>query len=181
MKLFTLTGFTRSGTWAYGPQLPPGGGAPGNWIMPYSVRCIRIDQIKPSGLVDYYDGLSHMTMTDAPFGGTLYFSLQNGSTFPTSNVYYYRYSYRKQGGSTWTDFHETVSVHYVKYRPAQTPIFPTYKLGPVEVNGMNLNLIRFGGDLIVKSWIRNFKKESFSLKLKEVKNKIFSANNKIAE
>jgi len=120
----------------------PGPGIGGTWVMPHAVRAYRFDQIKPSGLVDYKDGSSGIQMNDAPFGGGLWFRLNSSNNIPTPAVYYYRYRYQRLGTAGWNDFESTISVHYVKNRPGKTPIFPTYKLGPYDVNGKKLYRFR---------------------------------------
>ncbi|MHC4188245.1 MAG: SMP-30/gluconolactonase/LRE family protein [Planctomycetota bacterium] len=110
----------------------------GLWVMPYGIRGIRLDQIKATGLIDYTDAASKIHMIDAPFGGGLLFRLNAANAIPTSDVYYYRFRYRREGTTEWHDFDEPISVHYVKNRPGQTPVFPTLQLGPVEKNGKML-------------------------------------------
>ncbi|MBN2445002.1 MAG: WD40 repeat domain-containing protein [Spirochaetales bacterium] len=115
---------------------------PGTWVMPYSIRYIPLYNIKPTGLTDYTDSLSGREMVDAPFGGTLLFHMNSSNNIPTHEVYYYRFQYKLSTSSGWNDFDENISVHYVKNRPGLTPIFPTLKLGPYEVNNMQLYRFR---------------------------------------
>jgi hypothetical protein len=115
---------------------------PGTWVMPYGVRGIRFDRIKPTGLIDYTDAASGIFMEDAPFGGDLWFRLGSSDDIPTTQVHYYMFRYRHQGTAGWNDFDATISVHYVKNRPGQTPIFPNFKLGPYDVNGIKLYRFR---------------------------------------
>jgi hypothetical protein len=106
--------------------------------MLFGVRGIRFNQIKPSGLIDYTDAASGIVMKDAPFGGDLWFRFMYSNDIPTPDAYYYRFQYRRQGAVGWNDFHETISVYYVKNRPGKTPIFPQFKLGPYDVSDMKL-------------------------------------------
>lgn len=115
---------------------------PGTWVMPYGVRNIRFDRIKPTGLIDYTDAASGIKMKDAPFGGDLWFRLGSSNDIPTPDIHYYRYQYRRHDTAGWNDFDATISVHYVKNRPGKTPIFPKFKLGPYDVNGMKLYRFR---------------------------------------
>jgi hypothetical protein len=115
---------------------------PGTWVMPYAVRQIRFNQVKSTGLIDYTDAASDIHMVDAPFGGDLWFRLGSSDDIPTTKVHYYRYRYRRQGTAGWNDFDTNISVHYVKNRPGKTPIFPLFKLGPYDVNGMKLYRFR---------------------------------------
>lgn len=107
----------------------------GLWVMPYGIRDIRLDRIKPTGLIDYKDEASKIDMIDAPFGGNLLFRLNAANAIPTLNVHYYRFRYRREGAAGWHDFDKPISVHYVKNRPGLTPVFPTFQLGPVEKSG----------------------------------------------
>lgn len=120
----------------------PGSSIPGTWVMPHAVRAYRFDQLKSTGLIDYTDSGSGIPMNDAPFGGGLWFRLNSSNDIPTPAVHYYRYRCRRQGTAGWNDFESTISVHYVKTRPGNTPIFPTYKLGPYDVNGKKLYRFR---------------------------------------
>jgi WD40 repeat protein len=115
---------------------------PGTWVMPYSIRDLRFNQIKATGLIDYTDPTSGIKMKDAPFGADLWFRLHSSNDIPTPDVYYYRYRYRLKGTMGWNDFDATISVHYVKNRPGKTPIFPTFKLGPYDINGMKVYRFR---------------------------------------
>ncbi|MHC4352491.1 MAG: WD40 repeat domain-containing protein [Planctomycetota bacterium] len=104
----------------------------GLWVMPYGIRGIRLDKIKPTGLIDYKDGASKIDMIDAPFGGSLLFRLNAADAIPTPAVHYYSFQYRRQGTSVWHDFDEPISVHYVRNRPKLNlpPVFPKFLLGP---------------------------------------------------
>jgi hypothetical protein len=104
--------------------------------MPFGIGDITANRIKASGLVDYG------SIKDAPFGSNLAFRLDSSNAVPTTRVFYYRYRYRRHGTLRWTDFEAPVSVHYVQNRPGNTPIFPTVKLGPTVINGMNLYRFR---------------------------------------
>lgn len=57
-------------------------------------------------------------------------------------MYYYRFRYKLSTASGWNDFDENISVHYVKNRPGLTPIFPKLKLGPHDINDMQLYRFR---------------------------------------
>lgn len=114
------------------PQVVPAG----TWVMPFGIGDISANRIKASGLVDYG------SIKDAPFGSNLAFRLDASNAVPTTRVFYYRYRYRRHGTLGWTDFEAPVSVHYVQNRPGKTPIFPTVKLGPTAINGMNLYRFR---------------------------------------
>ena len=115
---------------------------PGTWVMPYAVRAIRFNRVSNTGLIKYTDGSSGITMKNAPFGGALWFRLHSSNDIPTPAVYYYRYRYRLKGTVGWNEFDANISVHYVKNRPGKTPVFPTFKLGPYDKNGMKLYRFR---------------------------------------
>jgi hypothetical protein len=119
----------------------PGVDATGVWVLPYGVGGTRLDQIKPTGLVDYTDGGSGFHMVDAPFGGHLGFRLGSANVIPTPGIYYYRFQYKAEAAATWTDFDETVRVHYVRESPGSLA-FPTLALGPHDVGGKNLYRFR---------------------------------------
>lgn len=107
------------------------------WVMPWKVGNTALFSIKPSGLVDYTDGLSLRQMTDAPFGGHLGFRHGYDSRLPTAGLFYYRWLYQPVGGSGWQEFSETIGAHYV-HKVGTTVSFPVYALGPKSVLGMNL-------------------------------------------
>ncbi len=112
--------------------------ATGVWVMPYAVGGTRLDTIKPTGLTDYVDGLSHFTMTDAPFARRLGFRMGRANVIPTPGIYYYRFRYQHESETGWHDFDEKVRVHYQKESGGGPPTFPTYELGPHSVGGMQL-------------------------------------------
>jgi hypothetical protein len=112
--------------------------ATGVWIMPFGVGGTRLDKIKPTGLTDYTDSISHFHMTDAPFGGRLGFRMGKASVIPTADMYYYRFRYQHELETDWHDFKETVVVHYVKEVSGTPPVFPTFVLGPHDVDGKKL-------------------------------------------
>ena len=114
------------------------------WVMPYAVGNTRIwgtppgaapapapaGWVKSDGLTDYVvdDG----DFVDAPFGGRLGFRLGHSNNIP-DGIKYYRWSYRKDGTSTWSSMYEDVGRHYVKESPGKLPSFPVYSLGPRTV------------------------------------------------
>lgn len=141
-------------------QIPTVGGT---WIMPYSIRGIRFDKLKKTGLIDYKDALSGREMSDAPFGGNLWFQLHSSDDIPTKKAHYYRYSYRRKGTAGWNEFDATISIHYVRNRYNLPPVFPKFKLGPYDVKGKKLyrfrphkseleNLVPKGGPLDTVGW-----------------------------
>jgi hypothetical protein len=114
----------------------PGVDATGTWIMPYGVGGTPLYRIKPTGLTDYNDG--GRSMIDAPFGGHLGFRLGRANVIPTAQLYYYRFQYRHESDPGWTDFSQTVRVHYQLESLVNPPLFPTLVLGPHNIAGMNL-------------------------------------------
>ena len=124
------------------PTGPAGPSTAGTWVMATGIRGVRTDQIKPTGLIDYKDGVSGRTMVDAPFGGGLWIRVDSSNDVPTPDVYYYRLRYRREGTTGWADFDHPISVHYVRNKIGQTPVFPTFNLGPKEVAGKNLYRFR---------------------------------------
>jgi hypothetical protein len=107
------------------------------WVMPYAVGGTRLDKIKqPSGVTDYG------TMIDAPFGSRLGFRHGYSSVFPDNNPgkpFYYRWRYKKEGDSEWSNFDVPIVRHYVdtEDKPGAIPTFPVYTLGPKSKNGVD--------------------------------------------
>ena len=116
--------------------------ATGVWIMPYGIGGTRLDRIDPNGLTNYTDWISGFDMVDAPFGGRLGFRLGSANVIPTADITYYRLQHKHESESGWHEFNETVRVHYVKEAPAASPVFPTFKLGPHDVDGKKLYLFQ---------------------------------------
>ena len=114
----------------------PGVDATGVWIMPYGVGGTPLYRIKPTGLTDYNDG--PRSMIDAPFGGHLGFRLGRANVIPTADLYYYRFQYRHESDPGWSDFSQTVRVHYQLESPGNPPVFPTLVLGPHDIAGKKL-------------------------------------------
>lgn len=140
------------------PIQPPVGVS--QWVMPWAVGGIRLDQIRsdpanPSmlGLTDFTDGTGGTgTWADVPFGSTLGFRHGYSSSIPfaaAGKPALYRWQYNKLDGSyhetEWRDFASPVAAtvvrHYVDYdlaHPELPPTFPAYPLGPQEKNSMHL-------------------------------------------
>jgi hypothetical protein len=114
----------------------PGVDATGTWIMPYGVGGTPLFRIDSDGLTDYGG------VVDAPFGGFLGFRLGRANVIPTNTLYYYRFQYKHESDPDFTDFDHTVSVHYQVESPGNPPIFPTLKLGPLDVDGKKLYRFR---------------------------------------
>jgi hypothetical protein len=108
------------------------------WIMPYGVGGTTLNKIKPTGLTDYTDWMSGQTMFNAPFAGSLGFRHGYSNNILTKGIKYYRWLYKHESDTEWTEFTESVGVHYVKELPSGLPSFPVYMLGPKVINGMNL-------------------------------------------
>jgi hypothetical protein len=117
------------------PVVPPEGVT--NWVMPWGVGGIRIDAIKPTGLIDYTEAMSGIKLTGAPFGGHLGFRHGASASIPNPAIKYYRWQYRR-AGTGWVDFTEPVYAYYVLEVPNALPTLVPYKLGPNMVAGMNL-------------------------------------------
>ena len=119
---------------------PPGTTVPSGvdfWVMPYAVGNTPINKIKSTGKIDYLDGLSTYIMNDAPFGKRLGFRLGYEQHIPRADLYYYRWMYKRDGDTEWTDFSEPVGVHYVR-EVGSVVSFPIQWLGPQNVDGKNL-------------------------------------------
>lgn len=114
----------------------PGVDAGGTWVMPYAVGGTPLYRIDSNGFTDYTDG--SLVMKDAPFGDLLGFRLGSANVIPTAQLYYYRLRYRHESNPDFTDFSQTVSVHYQVESPGHPPVFPTVELGPKSVGGMKL-------------------------------------------
>lgn len=119
-----------------GPNIavPPGGDF---WVMPWAVGNTPLYNIKPTGKIDYTDGLSGKAMNDAPFGGGLGFRHGYDSRLPTSKMSYYRWLYRPASSGSWQEFSETIGAHYVR-QAGLSVSYPVYVLGPKNVAGKNL-------------------------------------------
>lgn len=118
----------------------PGPELAGTWVMPYAVGGTPLYRIDSDGFTDYTDG--GLVMNDAPFGGLLGFRLGRANVIPTADLYYYRLQYKHELDADFTDFSQTVSVHYQIEHPTNPPKFPTLELGPKDVNGMKLYRFR---------------------------------------
>jgi len=103
----------------------------GTWVMPWGVGGTRLDEIREDGLTrcGY--------MQDCPFGSRLGLRLVTSSDLPTDQAMYYRWLYRRQGTSAWTELTESVTLHYTAQKGG-TWTYPAYLLGPKSVNNKNL-------------------------------------------
>jgi len=129
------------------PVQPPPGTTP--WIMPYGIGGIRLDRIDlDTGLADYTHPVSissSIAITNAPFGRTLGFRHGHSSAFPTPGMTHYRWQFKKEGSTEWTDFAEPLASAVVRYfvdedetDPSAPPAFPVYPLGPDAIGGKHL-------------------------------------------
>ena len=82
-------------------------------------------------------GISALNMSNAPFGGRLGLRSGYSTGIPTPQITYYRWLYRPASGGAWTEFTETVKVHYIKEQGGTTT-FPVHVLGPKSVAGKML-------------------------------------------
>ncbi|MFQ5526624.1 MAG: hypothetical protein ACE5GX_10220 [Thermoanaerobaculia bacterium] len=114
----------------------PGVIADGTWILPYGVGGTPLYRIQPNGLTNYGG------ITNAPFGGHLGFRLGRANVIPTNTLYYYRFEYKHESESDFTDFNQTVRVHYQVESAGNPPVFPTIELGPKSVGTMKLYRFR---------------------------------------
>jgi hypothetical protein len=112
---------------------PPGGGI---WVMPWGAGGTMLNQIDTAGRTDYTEG--GLPMDDAPFGAYLGFRSGSSSAVPTTQIYYYRWLYQRDGEAGWHDFSEPVFVYYTKEIPLLPPAFVPFKLGPTDFGGKNL-------------------------------------------
>lgn len=117
-----------------GVRVPPGVTL---WVMPYAVGGTPLNNIQPDGLTDYVDGLGCGSMEDSPFGGRLGFRHGYHDAIPTPRISHYRWLYRSGADTTWQEFAEPVSVHYVK-EEGGVVTFPVYTLGPKSIAGKSL-------------------------------------------
>jgi len=124
------------------PSAPP---ALTPWVMLYGIGSTRIDQIHLApgheGLIDYTDGISGRTMTDAPFGGRLGIQINASSDIPTTGsggICYYRVQYKHESWADWKNVTEPLCARYVSQLPGKLPTFPTLTLGPLSVSGKNV-------------------------------------------
>ncbi len=122
-------------------DVPPG---VADWVMPYAVGGVRLDQIKPTGFTDFTDG--NGTWAKIPFGGGLGFRHGYSSNIPydiAGKPAFYGWLYNQLDSlgneTTWREFAPPVSSsvvrHYADYdlaHPELPPVFPAYLLGPQE-------------------------------------------------
>jgi hypothetical protein len=115
---------------------PPGATT---WVLPWSVGDFRIDNIKPSGLIDYTDGASGLYMTDAPFGGGLSLSHSCSWNVPSPAIKYYRWEYNCYS-TGWNELTTPIYAYYVIDIPYNPPVIMPFQLGPFSVAGKQLYL-----------------------------------------
>jgi hypothetical protein len=87
--------------------------------------------VQPDGLTNYG------SIVNAPFGG--YLGLRNGASLGipgSSDITYYRWSYRVLGATDWSYMTDSVVKHYVKQPPVGLPSFPVDSMGPFTVAGV---------------------------------------------
>lgn len=111
---------------------------PGIYVMPIGIGNDGWWKIHQSNLhlgADSNQGLYHPSPSSTfdPYGKVLDLTMQfhDGLRNPSGpNVLYYRWSYRKDGGSGWTNIDTPVVHRYLDQTDPLHPKIKTYKLGP---------------------------------------------------
>lgn len=113
---------------------------PGIYVMPIGIGNdgwwkIHQGHLKIPSDADSNKGLYHPTLTSTfdPYGKTLDLTMQfhDGLGNPSGpNVMYYRWSYRKDGTTGWTNIDTPIVHRYLDQTDPLHPKIKTYKLGP---------------------------------------------------
>ncbi len=113
---------------------------PGIYVMPIGIGNdgwwkIHQSHIKPPTVADSNRGLYHpdVASTFDPYGKTLDLIMQfhDGLLNPAGpNVMYYRWSYQKDGDTSWTNIDTPIVHRYLNQTDPNHPKIETYKLGP---------------------------------------------------
>ncbi|NYT02007.1 MAG: hypothetical protein GKC10_04535, partial [Methanosarcinales archaeon] len=119
-------------------DVPPSADKPGVYVMPLGIGNngwydITQAHLKPPQVLDPLRGLFGDT---DPYGTRLDIQMQFHDDLrdPSVNVCYYRWSYRKETASDWTQI-ETPIVHRYLAVLAGKPVIMAEQLGPVAKNG----------------------------------------------
>jgi hypothetical protein len=98
--------------------------------------------VRTDGLTNYVtSGLGQLN--DAPFGATLSIIQDDSYFIPSSGIKYYRYSFRRAGGSgDWTPIATPLGRGYRMEYSDRLPTYESYPVGPFTV-GAESNLFEF--------------------------------------
>ncbi len=117
------------------------------WGIPSGAPPAPDGWVRPDGYVNYYhSGSSLGWLYNAPFGGTLNFIHDDSYFIPSSDIKYYRYSYRRANpGSpntgandpTWTPIAASLSRGYRMEYSDRFPTYESYPVGPVTVGSQS--------------------------------------------
>lgn len=140
-------------------DIPPG---VTQFVLPYAIASTPIwgtplgsppapdGWVRADGFLNYQSGSSLGWLYDAPFGGTLNFIHDDSYFIPSSNIRYYRYSYRRvnmaanTGASdpTWTPIMAPQARGYRMEYSDRLPTYEAYPVNPVTI-GLYSGLFEF--------------------------------------
>ncbi len=118
---------------------------PDPYVLPLGISTdewyqIHQAHIKPPTLIDAQHGLYNST---DPYGTTLNFTMQFHDGLRGLNVWYYRWSYRLEGGSAWTPINTPIIQRYITVNAMGKYVIESEKLGPFDfAPESNLFLVR---------------------------------------
>ncbi len=131
------------------------------FVLPYSIGFAPIWGIPPGlptpvapdgwvrsdGYINYQTNSTYGSdlgwLFNAPFGGTLHFYHDDSYFIPSSNIKYYRYSYRRIGSSDdWTLITTPLARGYRMEYTDRLPTYEAYPVGPVTI-GTQSGLFEF--------------------------------------
>jgi hypothetical protein len=124
----------------------------GPYVLPLGILTdewhqIHQAHIKPSDVPD--DNIGLYASTD-PYGTTLNFTMQFDDGLHGQNVWYYRWSYKKEKATDWTPINTPIIHRFLTLNSLMKPVIETEKLGPNNVDAeTNLFLVRDPA----KNWI----------------------------
>ena len=118
---------------------------PGPYVLPLGILADEWHQvhqahIKPPTVPDANRGLYGST---DPYGTTLNLTMQFHDGLRGLGVWYYRWSYKKEGPGGWTPINTAIVHRYLTLNALMKPVIETEKLGPSTVGSeSNLFLVR---------------------------------------
>jgi hypothetical protein len=118
---------------------------PGPYVLPLGIRAdewhqIHQAHIKPPAAPHANRGLYGGT---DPYGTGLHFTMQFHDGLRGLGVWYYRWSYRKEGPGDWTPINTAIVHRYLTLNALLKPVIETETLGPKTVGSeSNLFLVR---------------------------------------
>lgn len=117
------------------------------WGIPSGAPAAPDGWLRQDGKVNYATGSSLGWLYDAPFGHTLNFIHDDSYFIPSSDIKYYRYSYRRlvSGGpentgandATWTPISTPLARGYRMEYSDRLPTYESYGVGPLTVGAQS--------------------------------------------